>query len=167
MVHVERITLIVKLMFKNSIQRSSLCYYSDAHRLVKGNIIVKNTGTAAALNSRGKKLIFKNCAQFTDWISKIKNTEIHHGKDIGIVIPMYNLTEYSDIIAMNQLWMMRAVMLISLMMNDLSFEYREKIIGPAGNNKRKDVQIMAPLKYISIFWGTFEMPLINCWINIF
>ena len=54
------------------------------------------TGIASALNNRGEKLIFKNCAPFTDCINKIKNTEIHHGKDIGVVMPMDNLTEYSE-----------------------------------------------------------------------
>ena len=58
-------------------------------------------------------------------------------------------------------------MLIFLMIADASFIYREKIIGQAGNNRSKDVQIMAPLKYLRIFWGSFEMPIINCWIDIF
>ena len=43
----------------------------------------------------------------------------------------------------------------------LIVHHREKIIGQSGNNRRKDVQIMVPLKYLSIFWGTFEMQLIN------
>ena len=46
--------------------RASLCDYSDAYILVKGNITVPNTGTAAALNNRNKKVIFKNCAPFSD-----------------------------------------------------------------------------------------------------
>ena len=60
---------------------------------------------------------------------------------------------------------MREIMLSFLMM--LIVHHREKIIGQSGNNRRKDVQIMVPLKYLSIFWGTFEMQLINRWINIF
>ena len=44
--------------------RSSLCDYSDAYILVKGNISVNNTGTAAASNNRNEKVIFKNCAPF-------------------------------------------------------------------------------------------------------
>ena len=43
-----------------------------------------------------KKVIFKNCAPFTNCINEINNTQIDNAKDIDIVMPMYNLTEYSD-----------------------------------------------------------------------
>ena len=52
--------------------RSSLCDYSDAYVLVKGNITVNNTAAAgAAANNAAKKVIFKNCSPFTSCISKI------------------------------------------------------------------------------------------------
>ena len=59
-------------------------------------MIVTNTGTAADPNNRDKKVIFKNCTSFTDCISEINNTEIDHAKDIDVVMPMYDLIEYSD-----------------------------------------------------------------------
>ena len=69
--------------------RSSLCDYSDAYRLVKGNITVKNTATAGgAANNTNKNLIFKNCAPFTNYISKINNTQIDNVEYIDIVVPM-------------------------------------------------------------------------------
>ena len=74
--------------------RSSLCDYSDAYILVKGNITVNNT--AAAANNTNKKVIFKNCAPFTNCISKINNTQIDNAEYIDIVIPMYTLIEYGD-----------------------------------------------------------------------
>ena len=43
-----------------------------------------------------KKIIFKNCAPFTNCISEINNTQVDNAKDIDIVMPMYNLIEYSD-----------------------------------------------------------------------
>ena len=43
-----------------------------------------------------KKVIFKNCAPFPDCKSEINNVEIDNAKDIDIVMPMYNLIEYSD-----------------------------------------------------------------------
>ena len=43
-----------------------------------------------------KKVIFKNCAPFTNCISEINNTQIDNAKDIDIVMPMYNLKEYSN-----------------------------------------------------------------------
>ena len=52
--------------------RSSLYDYSYAYKLVKGNISVNNTAVeGAAANYADKKVIFKNCAPFTNCISKI------------------------------------------------------------------------------------------------
>ena len=77
--------------------KSSLCDYSDAYTLVKGTIAVNNTAAAGAnANNPDKKVIFKNCAPFTNCISEINNTQVDNAKDIDIVMPMYNLIEYSD-----------------------------------------------------------------------
>ena len=74
--------------------RSSLCHYSDAYILVKGNVSVNNTAAAAAAaNNTNKKLIFKNCAPFTNCIRKINNTQIDNTEYIDMVMPMYNLIE--------------------------------------------------------------------------
>ena len=63
--------------------RYSLCDYSDAYILVKGNIAVNNTAAnGAAANNTNKKLIFKNCAPFTNCISKINNTQIDNAEYI-------------------------------------------------------------------------------------
>ena len=85
------------IKFKTTMLRSSLCDYSDAYILVKANVTVNNTaGAGAAANNANKKVIFKNCAPFTNCISKINNTDIDNAKYIDIVMPMYNLIEYSD-----------------------------------------------------------------------
>ena len=77
--------------------KSSLCDYGDAFILVKGTITVSSTAaTHADANSTNKKVIFKNCAPFTNCISQINNTQIVNAKDLDIVMPMYNLIEYSD-----------------------------------------------------------------------
>ena len=85
-----------QIRFKATMLRSSLCDYSDAYILVKGNITVNNTAAAAAANNTNKKVILKNCAPFTNCISKINNTEMDNAEYIDIVMPMYNLIEYSD-----------------------------------------------------------------------
>ena len=86
-----------QIRFKTAMLRSSLCNYSDAYVLVKGNIAVNNNaGASAAANNIGKKVIFKNCAPFTNCISKIKNTQIDNAEYIDTVMPRYNLIEYSD-----------------------------------------------------------------------
>ena len=86
-----------QIRFKTSMLRSSLCDNSDAYILVQGNITVNNTAdVGAAANNTGKKVIFKNCAPFTNCISKINNEQIDNAEHIDIVMPMYNLIEYSD-----------------------------------------------------------------------
>ena len=78
---VEGITLIDQTEFKNSMIRSSLRDYSGAYILVKETIRLENTGIPAAPNNKGKKIIFKNCAPFTDCISEINNKKIDHAKN--------------------------------------------------------------------------------------
>ena len=82
---------------KKSMLMSSLYDYSDAYILVKGNILVNNTAAADAdANNTNKKVIFRNCAPFTDCMGKINNTLVDNAKDIDIVMSMYNFIEYSD-----------------------------------------------------------------------
>ena len=79
--------------------KSSLCDYSDAYILLKGRITVTGVGDDAAArqaDERNKGVMLKNSAPFTNCKSEINNTEIENAKDIDIVMPMYNLIEYSD-----------------------------------------------------------------------
>ena len=88
-----------QIRFKTTILKSSLCNYSDAYILVKGKITITGEGDTAALtqaDERNKGVAFKNCAPFTSCKSNISNVEIDYCQDIDIVIPMYNLIEYSD-----------------------------------------------------------------------
>ena len=88
-----------QIKFKTTMLKSSFRDYSDTYTLIKGNITVNNSAAADAdANNINRKVIFKNCAPFTDWISEISNTQVDNAKYIDIVIPMYNLIEYSDII---------------------------------------------------------------------
>ena len=59
--------------------------------------VPNTTATGAVTNNSNKTLIFENCAQFSDCISEIKNTQVDNAKDIDVIMPMYNLIEYSDI----------------------------------------------------------------------
>ena len=159
--------------------KSSLCHYSHAYILVKGTITVNNTAAADAnANNTDKKVIFQNCAPFTNCISKINNTHLDNAKDIEIVVPMYNLIEYSDNYAKTSgsLWQycldIPAVnnnnAIVNFTENNLtdSFNFKTKITGQTGNAGTKNVKIMVPLKYLSNFWRTLEMPLINCENNL-
>ena len=159
--------------------KSSLCNYSDAYILVKGTISVNNTAAdGAAANNINKKIIFKNCAPFPNCISEINNTQIDNAKDIDIVMPMYNLTESSDNYAKTtgSLWKYCKDIPARNNNNEIteftggnttdSFNFKAKIAGQTGDDETKDVEIMVPLKYLSNFLRTLEMPLINCEVNL-
>ena len=168
-----------QIKFKTTMLKSSLCDYSDAYIFVKGTISVTNTAAqGAAANNTNKKVIFKNCAPFTDCISEINNTQIDNAKDIDIVMSMYNLIEYSDNYAKTavSLWQYCKDIparndndqIIIFDVNNVtdSFNFKVKFTGRTGNGGTKDVEIMVPLKYLSNFWRTLEMPLINCEVNL-
>ena len=94
-------------------------------------------------------------------------------------MPMYNLIEYSDNYAKTtgSLWQYCKDIparnandgeIIAFDANSLtdSFKFKTKITGQTGNDGTKDVEIIVPLKYLSNFWRTLEMPLINCEVNL-
>ena len=86
-----------EIKFKTTMLKSSLCDYSDAYIHVRGTITVNNTtAEGAAANNSNKKVIFKNCAPFTNSLSQINNTKLDNAKYLDIAISMYNLIEYSD-----------------------------------------------------------------------
>ena len=88
-----------QIKFKTTMLKSSLCDYSDAYILVKGKTTITGAGDDAAArqaDERDKGVAFRNCAPFTNCISEINNTQIDNCKDIDIVMPLYNLLEYSD-----------------------------------------------------------------------
>ena len=127
-------------------------------------------GDAAAkqADERDKGVAFKNCAPFTNCISEINNTHIDNAKDIYIVMPMYNLIEYSNNYAKTteNLWQYFRDDPIDNLAESESFKSKIKITGKTPNNNNvKNVEIMVPLKYLSNFWRTLEMPLINCEVN--
>ena len=168
-----------QIKFKTTMLKSSLCDYSDAYILVKGTISVNNTAAQGApANNDDKKVIFKNCSPFTNCISEINNTQIDNAKDIDIVMPMYNLIEYSDNYTKTtgSLWQYCKDMPARDANNEItefkvnnttdSFNFKVKITAQTGDDGTKDVEIMVPLKYLSNFWRTLEMSLINCEVNL-
>ena len=161
-----------QIKFKTTMLKSSLCDYSDAYILVKGTITIAGAGDDAAArqaDERDKGVIFKNCAPFTNCVSEINNTQVDNAKDIDIVMPMYNLIEYSDnyVKTSGSLWQYYRDEPNNNLADSESFKFKVKITGktPANDNE-KDVEIMVPLKYLSKFWRTLEMPLINCEVNL-
>ena len=79
-------------MIKTPMLRSDLCNFSDAYIFVEGDITFEGDNDA---NKQNKNLTFKNKASFINCISKINGVKIVNVEDLDVVIPMYNLLEYS------------------------------------------------------------------------
>ena len=80
------------IRFKTPMLRSDLCDYADAHILVNGMITVAGNQPRDRQN---KPVILKNNAQFVSCITRINGELIEDADDLDIVMPMYNLLEYS------------------------------------------------------------------------
>ena len=81
------------ISFKISMLKSDLCDYSHAYIVLKRRITVEGDNDVKTSN---KKLTFKNNAPFTSYISKISIIFTDNAEDLDIVLPMYNLLEYSS-----------------------------------------------------------------------
>ena len=160
-----------QIRFKTSMLRSNLCDYSDVYNVVEGKITVTYPNNA----NYHKKLAFKNNAPFTSCISKTNNTLIDNAEDLDIVIPMYNLLEYSKNYrnTTGSLWNFyrdepnsgiggRNNNVNYSIKDSKSFDYKASITGKLnGIDRTKDVEIVVPLKYLSNFWRTLNMPLLT------
>ena len=156
---------------------SSLCAYFDAYILVTGNIALTRTITSATASADPQrkqplnavtKVAFKNCAPFKDCRTEINDTFVDYANFINITMPMYNLIEYSDNYSdtSGSLWQFKrdeiegdvdlTVNAQHIPNNSSSFKYKSSFI-----TNRNGVKIAVPLKYLSNFWRSLEMPLIN------
>ena len=84
-------------------------------------------------------------------------------------MPMYNLIDYSDNYAKTSgsLWQYYRDEANDNLADSESFKSKLKITGKTPNyGNEKGVEIMVPIKYLSNFWRTLKMPLINCEVNL-
>ena len=160
--------------FESQVIKPNLCDYSDAYILVTWNI----TATGADANTR---VAFKNCAPFTKCITHINDEHVDKADNLDIIMPMYNLTEYSDNYSdtSGSLWQFKRdkspVTNVgnpenASTTNSASFKYKSSLIGKSTtvdtNRVFKDVKTAIPLKYLSNFWRSLEMSLISCKIHL-
>ena len=80
-----------EIRIKTSRLRSDVCDFSNVYIVVKGSITVAEPDDA----KRNKEVTFKNNAPFINCILKIKGIKIDNAEDLDVVMPMYNLLEYS------------------------------------------------------------------------
>ena len=149
------------IKFLTSSLESSLCDYSDAYILVTGNITVAGV-------DNNTKVALKNCAPFKKCRTEISDIFIAEAKHINIAMPMYNLIEFSDNYSdtSGSLWQFKrdkiegnvdlTVDNNNIANNSSSFKYKSSLI-----TNKNGVEIAPPLKYLSNFWRSLEMPLIN------
>ena len=118
----------------------------------------------------------KNCAPFRKYTTEINETFIDEADHINITMPMYNLIEYSNNYsdASGSLWQFERDELIGNINltndNSSSFKYKSDVIGntdaDGANRKKEGVKIVVPLKYLSNFWRSLKMLLINCKVEL-
>ena len=155
------------IKFKSATPKSNICGYADAYIFVKGKITITGHGdddAARQADERDKGVIFKNWAPFTKCISTINGTDTDNAQDIDIVMPVYNLIEYSDNYSktsgsLSQYYKDDPN---DNLVQSKSLKSKTKITRKTpANGNTKYVEIMVPLKYLSNFWRTLEMPFIN------
>ena len=171
------------IRFKAPMLRSNLCDYSDAYILVKGTITVNGVvnGAENDIARRNRPLILKNNAPFVSCITRINGELIEDADDLDIVMPMYNLLEYSKNYrkTIGSLYNYYRDELSddnnpnnfpsTNVVNSETFKYKNKIIGntyngTAGNDRlgTKKTELAIPLKYLGNFWRALNIPLISC-----
>ena len=145
--------------------KSNLCNYAEAYILIDGTI----RGTGGNNNSR---LALKNCAPFTKCNLEINDEHVDTAENLDIVMPTYNLIEYSDNYQDSSATLYQykrdeppkddAVADLTANNSD-SFNYKIKLLGDrnvVGGIVRLNVKVVVPLKYLSNFFRSLEMPLI-------
>ena len=127
-------------------------------------------------------MTLKSYAPFISCISKINGELVENAEDLDIVMPMYNLLEYSknyektsgslfnsyrDESSEITIGAGNNAINISIR-NSKSFDYKTEITGSlvAGEDEKENVTITIPLKYLGNFWRSLDIPLINCEITL-
>ena len=110
-------------------------------------------------------------APFINCISKINGIKINNAEDLDVVIPIHNLLEYSKNYGKttSSLWNYYGDEPSNpLSSNSESFKYKTRIIGktPEDNDSLTNAKLVIPLKYLSNFWRSLNIPLINCEIEL-
>ena len=138
-------------------------------------LVTGNTNVTGGDNNT--KVVFKNCAPFKKCRTEINETFVDDANFINIAMPMYNLIEYSDNYSdtSGSLWQFKrdeqpidnnGAFINITAENSSSFKYKSNLIGNTNadgvNKKKEGAKIVVPLKYLSNFWRSLEMPLNNC-----
>ena len=154
------------IKYDTRVLKPNLCDYVEAYILVDGTIRASNAAKAT-------RLALKNCAPITKCNLEINDEHVDTAENLDIVMPMYNLIEYSDNYQDSSATLYHckrdeqpeddAVADLTADSSS-SFEYKIKLLGNvtevvdnAAGVKRLSVKIVVPLKYLSNFFRSLEM----------
>ena len=161
------------IKYDTRVLKPNLCDYADAYILVDGTIRAEVTNAA---NAAATRLALKNCAPFTKCNLEINDEHVDTAENLDIVMPMYNLIEYSDNYQDSSATLYQYKRdeapdnNVDLTANNsTSFKYKvNSLANPLVTNRivKTNLKIVVPLKYLSNFFRSLEMPLINCKIKL-
>ena len=161
----------ITIKYDTRVLKPNLCDYAEAYILIDGTI----RAAAANFNTR---LALKNCVPFTKCNLEINDEHVDTAENLDITMPMFNLTEYSDNYQDSSATLYQykrdepreANAVADLTVNNSSsFNYEVSLLGnsvAANNIARINVKVVVPLKHLSNFFRSLEMPLINCKIKL-
>ena len=159
------------MKYDTRVLKPNLRDYAEAYILVNGTI-----RTAAA--DANTRLALKYCAPFTKCNLEINDENVDTAGNLDIVMPMYNLIEYSGNYQDSSATLYqykRDEPPEANAINDLktntssSFKYKVNLLGNpvvANNIAKINVKVVVPLKHLSNFFRSLEIPLINCKIKL-
>ena len=177
MIHQEEIAMLTK-----KLELKHQCWYQIYVILVMCILLWKEPLLTEPDNAkRNRSVAFKNNAPFINCTSKISGVQIDNAEDLDVVMPMYNLLEYSKNYkkTTGSLWnYYRDQPSNPLSTNSESFKYKTSITRNTYNvgddeegydaNKvgKNETEVVIPLKHLSNFWKSLNIPLINCEVEI-
>ena len=173
------------IKFNTEVLKPNLCDYSDAYNFVTGDIAVVN-------GNNNTLVCFKNCSPFIRCITHLNDEHIETAENLELIMNMYNLIKYSDNYAdsSGSLWQykrdeqpLNAAGNIDNVTadNSSSFKYKPSLlkglttrdvavnVNPDIANAHRlflNAQVVVPLKYISSFFRSLELPLINTKLHL-
>ena len=159
------------IKYDTRVLKPNLCDYAEAYILVDGTI------RAAAANDN-TRLALKNCTPFSKCNLEINDEHVDTAENLNMTMPMYDLIEYSDNYQDSSATLYRykrdepleADAVADLTTNtSSSFKYKVNLLGNplvANNIEKISVKVLVPLQYLSNFFRSLEMPLINCKIKL-
>ena len=168
------------IKYDTRVLKPNLCDYAEAFILIDGTIRAEAERAPLAAPQAdidNSRLTLKNYAPFTKCNLEINDEHVDTAENLDIAMPMYNLIEYSDNYQDSSATLYQYkrgeppddIANNLTQNNSIFFDYKIKLLGNpeiANNIARRNVKIVIPLNYLSNFFRSLEMPLINCKIKL-